>query len=202
MEELLNVPEKNTKDIEECEKLIETYMNNKEKEETALTTLMAGLRTQTEPLMNERSDLEKELISLRKNVDQAKAAYDIAQSELELYISVEKVEKEKLESLQESVERTTSTLKERQKQLDLFERKIPATENSLKQAQDELNDAKRCEVEKVAQLKKMQMTFEEKRSAMQASKSRNRILDALMREKREGRMPGIFGRLVSIIEIF
>ncbi|KAL6437433.1 hypothetical protein ACFW04_005134 [Cataglyphis niger] len=195
MEELLNVPEKNTKDIEECEKLIQTYMTNKEKEETALTTLMAGLRTQTEPLLNERSDLEKELISLRKNVDQAKAAYDIAQSELELYISVEKVEKEKLESLRESVKRTTSTLKERQKELELFERKIPATENSLKQAQDELNDAKRREVEKVAQLKKMQMTFEEKRSAMQASKSRNRILDALMREKREGRMPGIFGRL-------
>ncbi|XP_029674835.1 structural maintenance of chromosomes protein 4-like [Formica exsecta] len=195
MEELLNVPEKNTKDIDEYEKLIETYVTNKEKEETALTTLMAGLRTQTEPLLNERSDLEKELISLRKNVDQAKAAYDIAQSKLELYTSVEKVEKEKLENLRESVERTASTLKERQKQLELFERKIPATENSLKQAQDELNEAKRREVEKVAQLKKMQMAFEEQRSAMQASKSRNRILDALMREKREGRMPGIFGRL-------
>lgn len=171
-------------------------MINKEKEETTLATLMAGLREQTEPLLNERSDLEKKLISLRKNVDQAKAAYDIAQSELELYTSVEKVEKEKLENLRESVERTTNTLKERQKQLALFERKIPPTENSLKQAQDELNEAKVREVEKTAQLKKLRITFEEQRSAMQASTSRNRILDALMREKREGRMPGIFGRLV------
>lgn len=202
MEELLNVPGKNTKDIEECEKLIKTYIIEKEKEETALATLMASLRTQTEPLLNERSDLEKELISLRKNVDQAKAAYDIAQSELELYTSVEKVEKEKLENLREAVERTTSTLNERQKQLMLFERKIPPTESSLKQAQNELNEAKRCEVEKTAQLKKLRITFEEQRSAMQASTSRNRILDALMREKREGRMPGIFGRLVNIIETF
>ncbi|KMQ92929.1 structural maintenance of chromosomes protein 4 [Lasius niger] len=195
MEELLKVPEKNTKDIEECESLIKTYVSNKEKEEAALATLMAGLRIQTEPLLNERSKLEKELISLRKNVDQAKAAYDIAQSELELYTSVEKNEKEKLESLRESVEKTASTLKERQKQLTLFERKIPATENSLKEAQGELNEAKAREVEKTAQLKKMRITFEEQRSAMQASKSRNRILDALMREKREGRIPGIFGRL-------
>lgn len=200
MEEQLKVPEKNTKDIEECESLIKTYVSNKEKEEAALATLMAGLRIQTEPLLNERSKLEKELISLRKNVDQAKAAYDIAQSELELYTSVEKNEKEKLESLRESVEKTASTLKERQKQLTLFERKIPATENSLKEAQGELNEAKAREVEKTAQLKKMRITFEEQRSAMQASKSRNRILDALMREKREGRIPGIFGRLVSITD--
>lgn len=166
-----------------------------------MATLMANLREKTEPLLNERSELEKELISLRKDVDQAKAAYDIAQSELELYISVEKVEKEKLENLQESLQRITSTLKERQKQLTLFETKIPATERSLKQAQSELDEAKVLENEKMAQLQKMRITFEEQRSAMQASKSRNRVLDSLMREKREGRIPGIFGRLVSVTEI-
>lgn len=195
LEELLKVPEKNTKSIEECERLIETHMANKEKEETSLATLMANLREKTEPLLNERSELEKQLISLRKNVDQAKAAYDIAQSELELYVSVENVEKEKLENLRESLERTASTLKERQKQLTLFETKIPATERSLKQAQSEMNEAKTLEIEKTAQLQKMRITFEEQRSAMQASKSRNRVLDSLMREKREGRIPGIFGRL-------
>jgi len=163
-----------------------------------LATLMVNLRQKTEPLLNERSELEKKLISLRKNVDQAKAAYDIAQSELELYTSVEKVEKEKLENLQESLERTATTLKERQKQLTLFETKIPATERSLKQAQSELNETKALEIEKTAQLQKMRITFEEQRSAMQASRSRNRVLDSLMREKREGRIPGIFGRLVSV----
>lgn len=198
MEELLKVPEKNAKSIEECDRLIETHTANKEKEEASLATLMTNLQKKTEPLLNERSELEKELISLRKNVDQAKAAYDIAQSELELYTSVEKVEKEKLERLQESLERTVTIVKERQKQLSLFETKIPATERSLKQAQNELDEAKALEAEKTTQLKKMRITFEEQRSAMQASKSRNRVLDSLMKEKREGRLPGILGRLVSV----
>lgn len=192
------MPEKNTKNIEECEHLIETYVASREKEEKSLATLMAGLREKTEPLLNDRSKLEKELISLRKNVDQAKAAFKITQSELELYTSVEKTEREKLGSLGESVKKTMSTLQEREKQLALFETKIPVTERSLKQAQNELDEAKACELEKTAQLKKMRITFEEQRSAMQASKSRNRVLDSLMREKREGRIPGIFGRLVSV----
>lgn len=196
------MPEKNTKDIEECERLIETHMSNREKEEASLAILMAGLRKKTEPLLNERSELEKKLISLRKNVDQAKAVYDIKQSELELYTSVEKGEKEKLKSLQESVESTASILEERQKQLALFETKIPISERSLKQAQSELEEVKAREAEKTAELKKMRITFEEQRFAMQASKSRNRILDSLMREKREGRIPGIFGRLVSVVETF
>lgn len=74
---------------------------------------------------------------------------------MDLYVSVEKVEKEKVlngkcevENLRESLERTASTLKERQKQLMLFETKIPATERSLKQAQNELNEAKTLEIEK------------------------------------------------------
>lgn len=196
------MPEKNTKDIEECEHLIETHTSNKEKEEASLAILMAGLREKTEPLLNERSELEKKLISLRKNVDQAKATYDIQQSELELYTSVEKVEKEKLKNLQESMESTTNTLKERQKQLALFETKIPISERNLKQAESELDEVKAREAEKTAELKKMRISFEEQRFAMQASKSRNRILDSLMKEKREGRIPGIFGRLVSDVEVF
>lgn len=198
MEQLLKVPEKNAKDIKECERLIETFETTKEKEEKLLATLMPGLREKTEPLLKEQSKLEKKLISLRENVDQAKAAFNVAQSELEVYMSVEKTEKEKHESLHKSVKEIADSLQEREKQLALFKTKIPATERSLKQARNELDETKTRELEKTTELKKMRVTFEEQRSAMQASKSRNRILDSLMREKREGRIPGIFGRLVSL----
>lgn len=191
------MPEKNTKDIQEYERLVNTYATNKEKEEALLATLMAELKEKTKPLLNDRSKLENKLISLRKNVDQAKATYDIAQSELELYVSVEKVEKETLDSLRETIKTNTNTIGERQKQLALFETKIPATERSLRQAQNEMNETKTQEIEMTAQLKKLRITFEEQRSAMQTSRSQNRVLDSLMREKREGRLPGIFGRLVS-----
>lgn len=158
---------------------------------------MAELGGKTKPLLNDRSSLEKELISLRKNVDQAKAKYDILQSELQLYTSVEKVEKEKLDSLCEVVKETSNTIEERHRQLVQLDTKIPATERSLKQAQKEMDEAKTHEVQLNTRLKKLRMSFEEQRSAMQASRSQNRILDSLMREKREGRIPGIFGRLVS-----
>lgn len=197
MEELLRVPEKNTKDIAEYERLVNTYVTDKEKEEASLASLMAKLGEITKPLLNDRSSLEKQLISLRKNVDQAKAKYEISQSELQLYMSVEKVEKEKLDSLCEIVKKTSNTIEERHRQLTQFDTKIPATERSLKQAQTEMDEAKAHEVQMNNQLKKLRMTFEEQRSAMQASRSQNRILDSLMREKREGRIPGIFGRLVS-----
>lgn len=194
---MLRVPEKNTKDIQEYERLVGTYVANKEKEEASLATLMAELGEKSKPLLNERSEMEKELISLRKNVDQAKATYDIAQSELEIYTSVEKLEREKLDSLHEVMKKNAITIQERQKQLELFETRIPATERSLKQAQSEMDEAKTHETEKIAELRKLRITLEAQRSSMQASRSQNRVLDSLMREKREGRIPGIFGRLVS-----
>ncbi|XP_011138577.1 structural maintenance of chromosomes protein 4 isoform X2 [Harpegnathos saltator] len=195
LEEYLKIPEKNIKDIQEYEHLVDIYVTSKEKEEASLVTLMAELKEKAKPLLNERSKLEKHLILLRKNVNQAKAEHDIAQSELELYTSVEKVEKNKLNSLRETIERNSTTIQERLEGLSLLTTKIPATESNLNQTQSEMNKMKAHEVEMTARLKKLRVTFEEQRSAMQTSRSQNRILDSLMREKREGRIPGIFGRL-------
>lgn len=39
--------------------------------------------------------------------------------------------------------------------------------------------------------------LEESRQAMSANRSRGRVLDALMKEKKNGHLPGIFGRLVN-----
>lgn len=41
--------------------------------------------------------------------------------------------------------------------------------------------------------------LEESRQAMSANKSRGRVLDSLIKEKNSGRLPGIFGRLVSYL---
>ena len=45
------------------------------------------------------------------------------------------------------------------------------------------------------------MKVEDARSAMQSAKSHNNVLDALMTLKRNGRIPGIFGRLVSCTHV-
>lgn len=195
LEQQSKVPEESTKNIQECEELIENHMKNKEKEEAALEKLMADLSKKTEPLANQRSEFEKTLISLRKDVDQAQATFNIARSELELYTSVELKEKEKLEKLKQSLESTTDNLNTREEELNNLTSRIPQSEQKLAEAQQELHSVKTKEIELTSKLKEKRITFEEQRSAMQANRSRNRIVDSLMREKREGRIPGVFGRL-------
>ncbi|CAK9829684.1 Structural maintenance of chromosomes protein 4 [Anthophora retusa] len=195
LEELHRIPDKNMKDIQECQDLIDTHVKKKEKANIALEKLMNELSKNSEPLLNERSKLEKELISLRKDVDEAQAAFKIAQSELELYTSVESIEKEKLEKLKHTVKLTTDNLMTRNEQLQSLKSKIPDSEQELARAQQELNKLKSKETEMSTKLKTMRISFEEQKFAMQANKSRNKILESLMQEKRKGRLPGVFGRL-------
>ena len=202
LEDLLRVPEKNAKDIEECEILIEKNIALREKEEAGLQTLMNSLKQKTAPLLEQRTKLETELIAFRKKVDEAKAAFDIAQSELQLYTSEEEKEKGRLSQLQETLKTTAETLKQRKVQLAEFEKKIPGTERSIKDVERRLEETKVKEAEATSKLRLMRVQFDEQKSSMQANRSRNRVLDALVREKREGRMPGIFGRLVSSYYLF
>nr|XP_033323654.1 structural maintenance of chromosomes protein 4 [Megalopta genalis] len=195
LDELSSIPDKSKKGIQECEHLIEIHIKKKEHEESVFEKLMIGLREKTEPLLNERSALEKELISLRKNVDEAQAAFNIAKSEYELYISVEATEREKLKKLQDSLKLTIDTLADKERQLKNLEEKIPSSQRNLTQAQHALEKIKQKEIEETTKLKRMRISFEEQKCAMQASKSRNRIIDSLMREKRDGRLTGVFGRL-------
>lgn len=193
--ELEKVPEKSARSIEECEELAERTQITREKEESALKELMDGLKEKTEPLMKDRKELETKLITLRKDVDQAKATYDLAESELNIYTSVEQTEKDKLEKIRETLETTSHTLKQRKEQLSSLNAKIPATTQSLQEAQNELKDVLAREAEMSSKLKNKRLQFEEHRSSMNANKSRNRVIEALMEEKRAGRIPGVFGRM-------
>lgn len=195
LEELEAIPKKNSSTIEEYEKHIQNNLQFREKEEAALVTLMSGLRDKTEPLLNERSQLEKHLISLRKDVNEAKSKFDIENSKLQLYTSIEQTEREKLNNIKETLKTTVSTIKQRTEQLISLNKKIPATQKSLDQAQNEFKEAKDREIQITSKLKNLRISYEEKKSAMQASNSRNKILTSLMKEKMEGRIPGIFGRL-------
>lgn len=199
---MLRIPAKNAKDIEECERLQKKHISDREKEQATLETFMSGLKEKTEPLLKKRSVLEKELVSQRKHVDEAKSAYEIAKSKLDLYTSEEQTEKNKLERLKETIKSTSERLSEARKKLTAIEPKIPATERSLKGAQKELEALKVVENEANNALRITRVKYDEQKSAMQAGKSRNHILNSLMREKREGRLPGIFGRLVSHFYLF
>ena len=76
---------------------------------------------------------------------------------------------------------------------------IPETEKQLEDAKLELAQVRKNETAVSKELRAHRSQVEELRSSMQANRSRGRVLDALMEQKQLGHLPGIFGRLVSLI---
>lgn len=76
------------------------------------------------------------------------------------------------------------------------------TEKSLREARSDLERVKAEEYSVIQEMKSLRVKVEESRSSFQASRSRGRVLDSLMQQKREGALPGLYGRLVSILYKF
>lgn len=95
-----------------------------------------------------------------------------------------------------------SSIQEKTKIVNELKIKIPTVENTLEKAKNELKQVK-CKLAQLApDLHKKKTSLEEMRSSMQASNSKSRIVDALMNEKKNGRCPGVIGRLVSKKQIY
>lgn len=47
-------------------------------------------------------------------------------------------------------------------------------------------------------VREMRQKVDEAKSSLSSNRSRGKVLDALMQQKKNGRIPGIFGRLVKI----
>lgn len=222
LEEYKILPEKNRKEIAEYEAKEIDLNKKKEAFEEEKVKILASLRNETQELQEKKEILQTELIDLNKAVDETKSAvsflymvflfsfhlllkyhmilnfqFTLAESELKLCLSNEESEVKKLESLRETYETVKNTMQERGEEINLLKKKIPATEKSLREATNDLQKAKTEEAQLIDEVRKKRALIEERKSSMQASKSRGRVLDSLMQQKREGKCPGLFGRLVS-----
>lgn len=50
-------------------------------------------------------------------------------------------------------------------------------------------------------VREMRQKVDEAKSSLSSNRSRGKVLDALMQQKKSGRIPGIFGRLVKSYSI-
>ncbi|CAH1155594.1 unnamed protein product [Phaedon cochleariae] len=195
LEKLEKVPEESRMGIEECEAKADQVMAKKEQYEEEKTKLLTSLRSVTKTLQDKKEELQNDLVVLKKTVDETKSDFTLAESELKIYVSNEENERNKLENMKTEYETARSTINERTKQVSMLKKKIPATEKSLKEATDDLNKVKYEEAQVINEIRKNRSHLEEKRSSMQASQSRGKVLDSLMQQKREGKCPGLYGRL-------
>lgn len=133
---------------------------------------------------------------MKKAVDETKAEYTLAESELKIYTSNEEQERIKLEELCTAYETMQKTICERSKSVKTLKNQIPQTTKMLETALQQLNEVREKETKLIQDVRNKRQLLEENKSSMQASKSRGRVLDSLMQQKREGHCNGLYGRLV------
>ncbi|KAL1115663.1 hypothetical protein AAG570_005953 [Ranatra chinensis] len=187
--ELEALPAKNSKEIEELTLVEKKLVPERERQQTVVEEAVVNLQSETKELQDSKDNLSDQLIGLKRD------KYDIAKAELDLYLSNEQKEIAKLDKLKENLQKTVEQLKKRKVELADLDLKVSAGEQQLEAARTELNSIKAKEPKALQELHRLRATLDEKKSSMQARTSRSKVLDFIMRQKQEGHLPGVFGRL-------
>ncbi|GLV32117.1 gluon [Carabus blaptoides fortunei] len=195
LKNLEKVPEKNHTTIVEYEGREKQLAIDYEGLESERTELLSSLREETLILQEKKENIQTKLVALRTAVDETKSAFNVAESELKIYVSSEENERQKLQTLMTTFEDNKQKLTDRAKSLRELKQRMPAAEKQLKDAIASLERVKLDESRVIQEIKVQRAQVEETRSSMQANKSRGRVLDSLSRQKIEGNLPGLFGRL-------
>ena len=189
------VPEVNKAKIEECRGLMEKLEAQVEEEQEKYEKALESLKSETQQFQEEKEKYETKLISLRKDETEKESQYNVAKSELDILLSTEQKEQCKLEQFEqkynkavESLGDKKSTLKEHMKAIPELQKKIPALEQDFKKYSDMYEELRK-------KVTSMRSEYEEVRTKQTASKSHGKVIDSLMRQKKSGALPGIYGRL-------
>uniref|UniRef100_A0A9L0SP71 Structural maintenance of chromosomes protein n=1 Tax=Equus caballus TaxID=9796 RepID=A0A9L0SP71_HORSE len=195
VEEFKSVPAKSENIITESTARSNALEKDKEKEEEKLKEVMDSLKQETQGLQKEKESLEKELMGFSKSVNEARSKMDVAQSELDIYLSRHNTAVSQLSKAKEALLAASETLKERKAAIGDIEATLPHTEHELKEKEKELQKLTKEEINFKSLVRDLFQKVEEAKSSLAVNRSRGKVLDAIIQEKKSGRIPGIYGRL-------
>ncbi|KAI3354218.1 hypothetical protein L3Q82_018758 [Scortum barcoo] len=195
LEEVRGVPASSEKAISEATARKEELEKKKVKEEEKLKEVMESLKEETSGLQQDKETKEKELMELSKAVNETRSRMDLAQSELDIYLSRHNTALTQLNTAKQTLQTTSDTLRERRAAIKDLEVKIPQKEQELKRDEEELGQLVKMDNESREVVREMRQKVDEAKSSLSSNRSRGKVLDALMQQKKTGRIPGIFGRL-------
>ncbi|XP_022662184.1 structural maintenance of chromosomes protein 4-like [Varroa destructor] len=188
----IKLPEEKAAAEEAAKELIEEVANL----EADLHSRMEDLNKQVSPIQEEKSTLEKNLLELQRAVNTAKSAFSMAQSELELMTSSSRTEQRKLEERERALEEAQKKLQAKEEQVSKSKEALPSLKEAYEKVRHDLETVDREYEECRANYNSSRIKLEEMRSTNTATRTNNRLLDALMNEKRKGgALSGIIGRL-------
>uniref|UniRef100_A0A8C8VJ52 Structural maintenance of chromosomes protein n=1 Tax=Pelusios castaneus TaxID=367368 RepID=A0A8C8VJ52_9SAUR len=195
VEQFKSVPGTSETTISEATSKKEVLEKEKEREEKKLKQVMDSLKQETQGLQEEKENKEKELMEFSKTVNEARSKMDVAQSELDIYLSHHNTAVSQLNKAKEALKTTSGTLKERVAGIKELETKLPQAEQELKQKENELEKLGREEMYIKNSVRELRQKVEEAKSSLAINRSRGKVLDALIQQKKSGKIPGIYGRL-------
>lgn len=121
---------------------------------------------------------------------------------MNIYSENDNKNQETLRNLETNTKETSSKIIQQAEELQMLKKKIPLTEKSLKDAVKELEITNGKESQLMDSIHRERMQLEEMKSSMNSVRSRNKVLDALLEQKRNGNCPGLYGRLVIKFCVF
>nr|XP_057935119.1 structural maintenance of chromosomes protein 4 [Doryrhamphus excisus] len=195
LEELRGVPANSEKAISEATARKEALEKQKAKEEEKLKEVMESLKEETSGLQQDKEAKEKELMALSMAVNETRSRKDLAQSEMDIYMSRHKTALTQLNSAKQTLQTTSDTLRERRAAIKELEVNIPERGKELKKDEEELERLVNMENETRQTVREMRQKVDEAKSSLSSKRSRGKVLDALMQQTRSGKIPGILGRL-------
>ncbi|XP_047101961.1 structural maintenance of chromosomes protein 4-like [Schistocerca piceifrons] len=190
-----NQPGRYKGDVENLVKQEKQLVEDYEKKDAALKKVLSGIKEETEVLCKQKNELQTQLAELQKVVDEKKSQYEIAKSELDVYVLPEKTENEKLKQLKNALQEAQEILQAKREEEKQILQKLPAMEKQMMQTRNEREQLEHEERKCSEELRVLRMKLEEAHSAMSMLHSNNKVVDHLMQCKAKGFVPGLFGRL-------
>ncbi|ERE90992.1 structural maintenance of chromosomes protein 4 [Cricetulus griseus] len=195
VEELKSIPAKSKDIINETTTKNNSLEKEREKEEKKLKEVMDSLKQETQGLQKEKESCEKELMGFNKSVNEARSKMEVAQSELDIYLSRHNTAVSQLNKAKEALITASETLKERKAAIGDINTKLPQAHQELKEKEKELQKLTQEEINLKTLVHDLFQKVEEAKSSLAMNRSRGKVLDAIIQEKKSGRIPGIYGRL-------
>ncbi|KAJ6645839.1 Structural maintenance of chromosomes protein 4 [Pseudolycoriella hygida] len=189
------IPSKNATEIAESETKIEKLTAEKTKIEEQLEKNLESLQDITQPLIEKKEKLQNDLLGFQTKVDECKAELTVSSNELKICQHSELCERRKYNSWKQSLEDSKTELDVKKKELKELQSNLSEVKKAAIEYREQLQERHKEENELTVQLRKLRSEVDEQKRNMNAMRSNNKMLDALMQQKIKGRIPGILGRL-------
>ncbi|KNC78249.1 hypothetical protein SARC_09307, partial [Sphaeroforma arctica JP610] len=177
---------------------IDKFNTRLEKEETILRQIEEQFVEQTGELKIELEQKQKELQPENRKMNELQSRCDMCSSELDIASNRHKQAQEKLTDAQERLANTSTNISKKEASITEMKARDTQCRKQLQQTKEGLQRAEAQSKELNERIRKEKTDLEGAKSSMRESSDRSSVLNGLIQQKNNGKIPGIIGPLGSL----